>query len=790
MNKTLLLVALMPMFAMAELRGPALYQMTESQLLAKVKSGALDDRVTACQELCHRGGPASVKALGGMLSDATEPALFHAALYGLQNIPGPESDAALAGGEPKVTGDRLAAVRQVRAMRARPELDGYAGATAKLTAFPPKTAAQRGDLAAFPGLVKCALGTGREAAQARWQLIGFPNEAVVAKLFGLVRGGDKAQARLALNVLAERRARSVLPQLFALARSTGHDWLRTEIFRTLGNLCDARQDLPAVLALLAEMPTEERLAGAVVRMSAKAFDYEMKPVTVLEAKFGNFEAKQVADVKLMVDALVAAGSREIMSGCRLVGRGGFPSDPARGLSKELRITYRFQDGETRRAVVPENEILAFGDNLLPAAVAKPLIDAWRGAKGPAREAFRGIVAALERRGRVPGSDEVLFRPIFNGKDLTGWKQDGDFLAVRDGVLVAESTPAKPCTKSRYFIYTAEQFGDFELRGSFRLSKDANSGIQLRAGDDLVLDTGYQADMDGAGAIVGYLFCTGQHLVGQRGADVLLAGNGRKQVERFASDAEMRKLYRAGDWNDIRIVAKGRIVAVWINGVRTVAVADARTRFLPEKGYLGLQLHQGKPMKIEFRGLRVRTDEVMLDPNLEKSLTRGLEALDQVDAPSFKGATWIWHEKGQKDGAKVTFRAELELPAGEIEQSAFVFSCDDSAVFNVNGKSVASQVGNQLWYTPTVRVGQELTNLRPGRNLIEVAAANNLGRAAFLAVVEVAYADGRVVRFPTGKRGWKASIDGGKTFVEPTEICPYGEGIYGTFEQFRGNRNSR
>lgn len=75
-------------------------------------------------------------------------------------------------------------------------------------------------------------------------------------------------------------------------------------------------------------------------------------------------------------------------------------------------------------------------------------------------------------------------------------------------------------------------------------------------------------------------------------------------------------------------------------------------------------------------------------------------------------------------------------------------------------------------------------------LIEVAAANNLGRAAFLAVVEVAYADGRIVRFPTGKRGWKASIDGGKTFVEPTEICPYGEGVYGTFEQFRGNRNSR
>ena len=121
----------------------------------------------------------------------------------------------------------------------------------------------------------------------------------------------------------------------------------------------------------------------------------------------------------------------------------------------------------------------------------------------------------------------------------------------------------------------------------------------------MLDTGYQADMDGAGAIVGYLFCTGQHLVGQRGADVLLAGNGRKQVERFASDAEMRKLYRAGDWNDIRIVAKDRIVAVWINGVRTTSVDDPRAEFLPARGHIALQLHQGPAMTVEFRNLRVR-----------------------------------------------------------------------------------------------------------------------------------------------------------------------------------------
>ena len=54
-------------------------------------------------------------------------------------------------------------------------------------------------------------------------------------------------------------------------------------------------------------------------------------------------------------------------------------------------------------------------------------------------------------------------------------------------------------------------------------------------------------------------------------------------------------------------------------------------------------------------------------------------------------------------------------------------------------------------------------------------------AALIAMVEVSYSDGRVLRFPTGTRGWKASLDG-KTFVEPQLVCPYGGEPYGKFER--------
>ena len=783
MTRFLIGVALACACVAGALEGPSVYKMTEAQLLEVAKAGELDDRMTACQELAHRGTAASVPALAGILAENVEMPLFHAALYALQGIPGSETDVALAAAEAKASGMRREAIAHVRAARAGKvfALEGYAGATEALTAFPSKTAAQKGDMSAFPALVDAAEGNGSEATLARFQLAGFPNPEADVRLMELARGTDDKKARLALRVLGERRSRAMLPQMIALACATKDERLRVEAFKSLAQAGDAKRDLPAMLALLAEMPEEERLAGAIVRMVSNEFMPESKPVKVIEATFGNFDSRRVADVKLMVDSLIEAGAREIMAGCRLVGRGGFHRDPAPGMTKELRIAYSVGDGPVQRMAVPDSTILSFGESVLPDCVAKPIIEAALRAKGAERTALAGIVGALERRGRVPGSDAVLFRPIVNGKDLTGWKQDGDFFSVKDGVLVGESTAEKPCGKGRYLVYDAEQFADFELRGSFRLGRTANSGIQLRSKPDLLKDTGYQADMNGSGGYVGYLYCTGQHLVGERGADVTLAEDGRKRVDRFADGKELQQVYRIGEWNDIRVVAKGRILAVWINGVRTVTVADARRDFLPDRGYISIQLHPGPPMKAEFRDLRIRTDEVALDANLENTLLQRMENLAMGDAPSFEGTEWIWHVNGQKQGAKVAFRAELDLPQGEIDKAGIIFSCDDSAVFSVNGQEVGRQTDGKLWYTPTAVLDLKRTNLAPGRNVIEVAAENGPGCAAFIAVVEVTYKDGRIVRLPTGVRGWNASLDGGP-FGAPSVIGVYGCRPYGKFKK--------
>ena len=130
--------------------------------------------------------------------------------------------------------------------------------------------------------------------------------------------------------------------------------------------------------------------------------------------------------------------------------------------------------------------------------------------------------------------------------------------------------------------------------------------------------------------------------------------------------------------------------------------------------------------------------------------------------------------------EVAFRAELDLPQGELETAGLIFSCDDSAVVSVNGSEVGRQTDGKLWFTPTSVIGLDRVNFVPGKNVIEVAAQNNTGCAAFIAAIEVSYKDGRIVRFLTGERGWKASIDG-KTFDKPLRVVPYGGKPYGKFK---------
>jgi hypothetical protein len=193
--------------------------------------------------------------------------------------------------------------------------------------------------------------------------------------------------------------------------------------------------------------------------------------------------------------------------------------------------------------------------------------------------------------------------IFNGKDLAGWQGSPGWWSAVDGALTTESTPEKPCRKSNYLVWTGGRPADFQLDCEFRLSADANSGIQLRSETRPEFDTwGYQADMTGDGKLVGFIYHHAIGLVAGRGEIVAITPEGMRQVEVFADAEKLLAHFKKGEWNRYRIVCRGPEISLFLNDKLMCRVTDHNPATAAKKGIIALQMHQGPPMKAEFRNI--------------------------------------------------------------------------------------------------------------------------------------------------------------------------------------------
>ena len=78
-----------------------------------------------------------------------------------------------------------------------------------------------------------------------------------------------------------------------------------------------------------------------------------------------------------------------------------------------------------------------------------------------------------------------------------------------------------------------------------------------------------------------------------------------QSSAIGDSAKLLESIRPDDWNEYRVLAEGPSVTLWINGQRMCQVEDHEERFALPRGVIALQLHQGPPMKVEFKDLRIR-----------------------------------------------------------------------------------------------------------------------------------------------------------------------------------------
>ena len=203
------------------------------------------------------------------------------------------------------------------------------------------------------------------------------------------------------------------------------------------------------------------------------------------------------------------------------------------------------------------------------------------------------------------ADEPTYQVLFDGKTLNGWEGRPSLWSVQDGTIVGKTTADAPIKGNTFLVWQGHDVGDFEFICSVRFDA-VNSGVQYRSkyvNEAAFSLAGYQADLHPKPDYLGMMYGerTGLGIIATGGQRVELSDGGKKKVTGKLPPIPPTA---TDQWNELRIVAVGNRMIHQINGMTTVDVVDNRTD-APRTGLLGLQLHQGKPMKAEFKNLRMR-----------------------------------------------------------------------------------------------------------------------------------------------------------------------------------------
>ena len=194
-----------------------------------------------------------------------------------------------------------------------------------------------------------------------------------------------------------------------------------------------------------------------------------------------------------------------------------------------------------------------------------------------------------------------WRLLFDGKTTAGWRgflQDSapPGWQVMDGALTRVASGGD--------LLTREKFRNFELTLEWNIAPGGNSGIFYRGSEDdnaIYWNAPEMQVLDDAGHVDGKSRLTSAGAL----------------YDLYPSPAGVVK--PAGQWNEVRIVVKGKHVEHWLNGVKVVEYEfgspDFNAKVKASKfaahphfgrnatGYIGLQDHGDR---VAFRNIKIRT----------------------------------------------------------------------------------------------------------------------------------------------------------------------------------------
>lgn len=210
-------------------------------------------------------------------------------------------------------------------------------------------------------------------------------------------------------------------------------------------------------------------------------------------------------------------------------------------------------------------------------------------------------------------DEAGFLSIFDGKTLDGWEGDPKYWRVADGIMTGEITPETVIKSNTFLIWQGGAPEDFELKVEYRITTAGNSGINYRSVvvPDKVTPSnkfamrGYQCDIDGQNKYTGNNYEEkGRLFLAERGQLTHVTGARTPIVSSRVGDSQDLKRAIADGWNSIHLIARGNVLIHNMNGrLMSITIDDDPNRV--RKGRIGVQVHVGPPMRVEYRNWRLK-----------------------------------------------------------------------------------------------------------------------------------------------------------------------------------------
>ncbi len=208
-----------------------------------------------------------------------------------------------------------------------------------------------------------------------------------------------------------------------------------------------------------------------------------------------------------------------------------------------------------------------------------------------RRFFIGVVLMLTVgiAGADDSSDDWI--ALFDGKSLASWEGNEAWFRVQENSIVAGRLDRT--IPHNEFLCTREVYADFELRLEAKLvGQGKNAGVQFRSQRiaDSTEVSGYQADIG---------------MAWNRPVWGAIYDESRRRKMLAEPDPKLAKrLVKAGQWNEMRILCEGPRIQIFLNGQRTVDYTETDDS-IARSGVIGLQIHSGKPTEAWYRNLRIR-----------------------------------------------------------------------------------------------------------------------------------------------------------------------------------------